>query len=114
MPAFSPLWGAYAVRKTTTSGNPRRYFRLGRRTRKIRALLDASIGAAAGGAALLAVKRITANRVDQGGVHTAATVNELNRVTVAADITYLKNMFSEDSKIATPANKGWPNRRVFA
>lgn len=114
MPAYSPLWTVYSLRKLTTAGNARRYFRLARRTRKIRALLDASLGAAAGGAALLAVKRITANRVDQGGVHTAATVNELNRNTTAADITFLRNMFSEDSKIATPVNKGWPNRRVMA
>lgn len=114
MPAYSPLWNVYSLRKTTTAGMVKNYFRLGRRTRKVRALLDASIGAVAGGAALLAVKRITANRVDQGGVHTAATVNELNRVTTAADVTFLKNAFSEDSKIATPVNKGWPNRRTFA
>lgn len=105
MPAYSPLFGVLTIRKTTTSGLPKNYFRLGRRTRKIRKLLDATIGAAAGGAALLAVKRITASTTEQGGFHRAATVNELNRNTTAGDVTALKNFFSEDSKITTPANK---------
>lgn len=102
---YSPLWGDYTLRKTTTDGLPKNFFRLGRRQRKIRELLDTTIGAAAGAAALLAVKRITASTTEQGGKRPVATVNELNRVSTAADVTYLKNMFSEDSKIATPANK---------
>jgi len=114
MPAYSPLWGVYTLRKVTTSGNLRRYFRLARRTRKIRALLDASIGAVAGGAALLTHKRIPNSQTEQGGVRKPVLITDLSRVTVAGDMTILRNMFSEDSKIATPVNKGWPNRQTWA
>lgn len=104
MPGYSPLFGVYTLR-TERSGLNRNYFRLGRRTRIVRELLDTAIGAAAGAAALLTYKRVAANRAGVSGKAVIETATPLNRVTTAGDVTNLKGYFSTDSKIATPADR---------
>lgn len=104
MPSYSPLFGAYTLR-TERSGLNRAYFRLGRRTRKVRELLDTTIGAAAGSAALLTHKRVSHNRGGNAGKVAIETATDLSRNSTAADVTALKGYFSTDSKIATPTNR---------
>ena len=76
--------------------------------REIKTLLFTLIGAAAGGTATKTYARVstpvgpnqtvptTVSVVDMGGLVPIETVTVINRVTTAADITYLKSMFNND------------------
>lgn len=104
MPAWQGLWNqeansqvGYAI---LVNKMPRRYAikRVVNRDgfRAITELFDTLIGAAAGGAALAThsrVKRPTDTGVGgSGGLMAIETVTDINRVTVAADVTKLKEM----------------------
>lgn len=110
--SYSPLWGTAYTPIIDHNSMTRELFRFGRRNRVVRELLDELIGAAAGATALVAVKRVAADRVENGGVRTIETRNMINRATTATDRANLRAYFSEDSKIATPANKAGTNWRA--
>lgn len=115
MPAtgYSGLWGLSYTPIREYSPNNRQLFRWGRQNRKVRALMDALLGAAAGGTA--AATQYQVPRV-LGSTHlskidaTARTI--INRATTAQDRTDTRDYFSEDSKIATPANRAGTNWRA--
>lgn len=107
MPTFSPVFGGSFMPPTSVrSANNRQYFRLARRTRKVRALYDASIGAAAGATATFTMSRVKASQTEQGGKRVIETTTPINRATTAGDITQLKNYLKKSSRIATPT-KNW-------
>ena len=109
MPYYSGLYGTSFPTSVGHKSDSRQLFRWGRRNRVYRELLDELIGATAGATALVAVKRIAANRTENGGKRTIETRNMINRATTAADRTLLRDFFSEDSKIATPTNRAGTN-----
>lgn len=104
---FSPVFGSSFMPPTSVrSANNRQYFRLARRTRKVRALYQAAIGAAAGATASYTVSRVKASTTEQGGKRTIETITPINRATTAGDITQLKNYQIKSSRISTPT-KNW-------
>lgn len=100
MPAYSPIFGdlTLSARKVLS----RNYFKVGRRTRVIRELMDTLLGAAAGGTAALTQSRVQHSISELGGVRVIETQTMINRATVAGDVTDTKAYLSTDSKIATP------------
>ena len=78
----------------------------GEQMRELKAALAATIGAVAGGTAATTYKRVVspagpsatvpvAMQLDAlGGDRTMETITPINRVTTAADVTYLKQLFS--------------------
>lgn len=104
---YSPVFGGSFMPPTAVrSANNRAYFRLSRRTRKVRALYQATIGAAAGGTALSTYSRVKANPSENGGKRIIETATTINRATTAGDVTQLKNYMVKGSRIATPT-KNW-------
>lgn len=80
----------------------------------VRELLLTLIGTAAGSAALAQTSRIEAvqgigGALTLGGVRTVQTVDEVNRVTTAADVTELSAAFNESADTnAYPVDKAGP------
>lgn len=109
---YSPLWGVSYSPLRDYSPNNRQLFRFGRLNRKVRELLDTTIGAAAGSAASLSVKQVAQFPQNFLGVATLQDRSIISRNTTADDVTELKNYFSEDSKIATPSNGAGTNWEV--
>lgn len=105
MPSYSPLFNNDFPLRTYSSGLPRAFFRLARRTPVIRELLDTTIGAVAGSTANLTTARVRASTTEQGGKRPVDNVARLNRNTTSGDVSTLKDMFSKSSKIATPNNR---------
>lgn len=99
MAGYSPIFGELTL--TNRKALSRQYFKLGRRTRVIRELLDTLIGAAAGGTASLTQKRIQHSRVELGGVRVVETQTMINRASTATDVTNLKEYLSDRSNPAT-------------
>ena len=100
MPAYSPIFGTLSV--TDRKALSRQYFKLGRRTRVIRELMDTLINGAVGATAALTQARVQHSISELGGVRVIETQTLINRATDADDATDLTNYLSEDSKIATP------------
>lgn len=101
---YSGLWGVNYTPVRDYSPNNRSLFRWGRLNRKVRELLDTTIGAAAGSTAAVSSAQIGAYPQNFIGKPTISNRVIINRASTSGDVTELKNYFSEDSKIATPAN----------
>jgi hypothetical protein len=106
---YSGLYNTSFPTSVGHKSDSRQLFRWGRRNRVYRELLDELIGATAGATALVAVKRVAHSTTELGGLRTIETRDMINRATAAADRTQLRDFFSEDSKIATPANGAGDN-----
>lgn len=102
MPAYSPIFGVLTLSERKALS--RQYFKLGRRTRVVRELLDTLINGAVGATAALTQSRVQHDRTELGGVRVIETQTLINRATDADDATDLTNYLSEDSEIATPAD----------
>lgn len=113
--SYSPLFNnVFPIDTKRNAGLAREFFRLARRQQKSRKLMVALLGAAVGGAANLTISRVLHSRTELGGKRPVTAVVDLNRVTTAGDLTVMQNYMQKVSKIATPVNKGWPNRRTYA
>lgn len=101
----SPLFGG-SFPVATKSPLEREYRRIARRTPRIRALLDAMIGATAGGTATDSYARVAAGDEDDGGNRPIETVYRVNRATTADDKANLLAM------IDTGSRGNWPIDRA--
>lgn len=99
---YSPIFGTLSV--TDRKVLSRQYFKVGRRTRVIRELMDTLINGAVGATAALTQARVQHSTTELGGVRVIETQTLINRATDADDATDLTNYLSEDSKIATPVD----------
>lgn len=104
---YSPIFGDLTLSSRKVLS--RNYFKIGRRTRVIRELLDTLIGAAAGGTALLTEKRVQHSTTELGGLRPIETKTFINRATVAGDVTDTKGYLNTDSEINTPNDGARPN-----
>ena len=84
MPEFAPLFDGAVLPKNTTPLTSRTV---------TNELVDETVGAAAGAAALATRARIPANPAGNHGKISPETVTEINRVTTAADVTAVENKF---------------------
>jgi hypothetical protein len=97
---YSPIFGDLTL--TNRKVLSRQYFKVGRRTRVIRELMDTLLGTAAGGTAALTQARVQHDLNELGGLRVVETQTLINRATVAGDVTNTKAYLSTDSEIATP------------
>ncbi len=105
---YSPLFGNAFPLNTSTTPLEFAISRLVRQTKKRRALMAALNGVVAGSTAASSHKRVLANVVDQGGKIQMETVYDVNRATVAGDITDIAKIFTRNSRTAVFASKaGW-------
>jgi len=111
--SHSSLWGESYSPLRNFSPNNRQLFRFGRQNRRVRELLDTTIGAAAGSAASLTIAQVPTYYSDPHSAKRVATDRVvISRNSTADDITELKSFFNEDSRIATPVNKAGTNWRA--
>lgn len=73
--------------------------------RREKALLNALIGAVAGGTALATTVQVEADTNDNSGKRTIETVTVINRATTAADVTELKAGINYNPVISTPVDR---------
>lgn len=108
MPTYSPLYDNNFPLNTVKTPLDRVLATRIRGLRKRAALMKALNGAAPGGTATWAQKRVQANTTEQGGKRVIETYNLVNRATTAADETYIDKLLAPTSRIATPTNKAGP------
>lgn len=101
MPTFAPPFDDTS-RITEQPPLDRSFFRLGRRTRVTRELLDSLIGATAGSTAFLQNSRVAAGNEDEGGARPIELQTIINRATTSDDRADLRAKFLAGSQIATP------------